>query len=468
MSPSDPQTPALPDDEALTAMLAAWLGQQRWFAGRAGESVGVRLESRGRLDGPHGSPVATAVESVLVDTTTTAGAGRYQVLVGWTWELPDRLAHAVIGRWGDLVAYDALHEHDTSALLLAALGSGADLGAIRAVAEPDTAIDPTAPGLVISAEQSNTSIVYGDSVILKVYRRIEPGLNPDLEVHRALHMAGSKHIADPVGELVGSVDGIDTTLGMATRFFANSAEGWAMATASIRDLMAEGDLHADEVGGDFAAEAERLGEAVSEVHADLAATLGQAMWSADEVAAIMEAMSAEADRTAALVPELGGHLDGIRSVFSTAAGLRAELPIQRIHGDLHLGQVLRTLTGWVVIDFEGEPSRSLADRRELRSPLQDIAGMLRSFDYAAHQLALTGHADTQHVYRAGEWSRRNRRSFCEGYAAVAGTDPRDTGPLLRAFEMFKAVYEVGYEHGHRPAWVQIPLGAVAELVKEQR
>ena len=169
-----------------------------------------------------------------------------------------------------------------------------------------------------------------------------------------------------------------------------------------------------------------------------------------------------------MVPELAAHLDGIRSVFAAAAALRAELPAQRIHGDLHLGQVLRTLTGWVVIDFEGEPSRSLADRRELRSPLQDIAGMLRSFDYAAHQLALTGHADAQHVYRAGEWSRRNRSAFCTGYASVTGSDPRDTGPLLRAFELYKAVYEVGYEHGHRPAWVQIPMGAIAELVKEQR
>ena len=462
MSFPEPETMSLPEDDALAALLAEWLGQQRWFAGRAGEPVAVRLEARGRLTG------IDRVEFVLVDATTAAGTGRYQVLVGWTGELPDRLAHSVIGRLGDLVAYDALHDHDTTTLLLRALGSGADLGGVRAVGEADAVVDPDAPGLVIGAEQSNTSIVFGDSVILKVYRRIEPGENPDLEVHRALHAAGSKHIADPVGELVGTVDGQDTTLGMATRFFANSAEGWAMATASIRDLMAEGDLHADEVGGDFAAESERLGEAIAEVHADLAATLGRSTWSADRVAAIMAAMATEAEATAAVVPELALHLDGIRSVFAAAAAMRAELPAQRIHGDLHLGQVLRTLTGWVVIDFEGEPSRSLADRRELRSPLQDIAGMMRSFDYAAHQLALTGHADAQHVYRAGEWSRRNRGAFCTGYASVTGSDPRDTGPLLRAFELYKAVYEVGYEHGHRPAWVQIPMGAIAELVKEQR
>jgi maltokinase len=466
-----PHAAGLPDDDALAALLADWLPQQRWFAGRAGEPATVRLASRGELSGPGLLPGVQSqgpVEFVLADTATGVGTGRYQVIVGWTSELPDRLAHSVIGWSNEMAAYDALHDQATSSLLLAALATGADLGGLRAEAEPDADIDATAHGLVISAEQSNTSIVYGDSVILKVYRRIEPGENPDLEVHQALHAAGSRHIADPVGALVGTIEDTDTTLGMATRFFANSAEGWAMATASIRDLMAEGDLHADEVGGDFAAEAERLGEAIAEVHGDLAATLGRSSWSADQVATVLAAMAAEAETTAAAVPALAEHLDAVRSVFATAAGLGVELPVQRIHGDLHLGQVLRTVTGWVVIDFEGEPSRPLAERRELRSPLQDVAGMLRSFDYAAHQLALTGHADAQHVYRAGEWSRRNRGAFCQGYAAVTGSDPRDTGSLLRAFELSKAVYEVGYEHGHRPAWEQIPLGAVAELVKEHR
>jgi maltokinase len=462
------ESPLLPDDGALATLLSEWMPQQRWFAGRAGEPVDVRLESRGRLAGTGPGTDLPPVEFALVDTAGAAGHGRYQVLVAWSQGIPDRLGHAVIGHWDDFVAYDALHDHGVTALLLSALAEGRDLDGFRAIAEPDAGIDPTASGLVIGAEQSNTSVVYGDSVILKVYRRIEPGPNPDLEIHKALHAAGSKHIADPVGALVGRVEDQDTTLAMATRFFANSAEGWAMATASIRDLMAEGDLHASEVGGDFAAESERLGEAIAEVHADLARTLGTETLDPDEVAASLASMAAEAEAVAAVVPALAGHLDAVRSVFAAAAARRDALPVQRIHGDLHLGQVLRTLSGWVVIDFEGEPSRSLTDRRLFRSPLQDIAGMLRSFDYAAHQLALTGHADAQHVYRAGEWSRRNRGAFCEGYGAVTGTDPRDTGPLLRAFELAKAVYEVGYEHGHRPAWEQIPLGAVADLVKEQR
>ena len=144
---------------------------------------------------------------------------------------------------------------------------------------------PRAEGLVIGAEQSNTSIVYGHSAILKVFRRLEPGPNPDAEIHRALHAVGSTHIAQPLGEIVGPVDGEETTLALLTEFFANSAEGWAMATASVRDLMSEGDLRADEVGGDFAAESHRLGEAVAAVHADLARAFGTNIAPHDELAA---------------------------------------------------------------------------------------------------------------------------------------------------------------------------------------
>jgi maltokinase len=236
-----------------------------------------------------------------------------------------------------------------------------------------------------------------------------------------------------------------------------------MATASVRDLMAEGDLHADEVGGDFAAEAHRLGSAVAQVHRDLAMALGSDSLSGQGVTDLLEAMSAHAERLAGRIPSLAEHLDGIRRVFRRAGEGATALPVQRIHGDLHLGQALRTLSGWVLIDFEGEPSRPLAERRAPRSPLQDVAGMFRSFDYAAHQLLITGASETQRAYRATEWSQRNRSAFCAGYAEVTGSDPRDAGPMLGAFELAKAVYEVGYEHGHRPSWEQIPLGAVAEL-----
>ena len=143
-----------------------------------------------------------------------------------------------------------------------------------------------------------------------MFRRLEPGPNPDAEIHRALHAVGSTHIAQPMGEFVGPVDGEETTLGLLTEFFANSAEGWAMATSSVRDLMSEGDLRADEVGGDFAAESFRLGEAVAAVHADLARAFGTNIAPHDELARILDRMRAEANAAADLVPSLAEHRAG--------------------------------------------------------------------------------------------------------------------------------------------------------------
>jgi maltokinase len=236
-----------------------------------------------------------------------------------------------------------------------------------------------------------------------------------------------------------------------------------MATTSVRDLMADPMSRADEVGGDFAGEAQRLGHAVAAVHADLRRALGRQEVDADELERTVVAMSARLAVVADMVPALAEYAPALNAAFERLRGITAPVHMQFIHGDLHLGQVLRTANGWLLIDFEGEPAAPAADRVALRSPLRDVAGMLRSFDYAAHQL-LVGQPDDdeQLVQRALEWARRNRDAFCEGYAEVGG-DPRAHVDLLRAFELDKAVYEVAYEYANRPEWLAVPLSSIARL-----
>ena len=452
-------------DAELADLLTRWLPLQRWFSGKGEPLTGVTLSARNvlarGLAGPGG---ALDLEQVLIVVPTSHGVLRYQLWVGWQPHDPDRHPPAVIGEVGGLQATDALHNPAVTELVLSHLAQGTDLGPLRCRPEPDARIDAGAPGFVIGAEQSNTSVVYGNAGILKVFRRLEPGVNPDAEVHRALHRAGSSHVAIPLGEITGPFDGQDTTMALLTRFYANSAEGWAMAVSSVRDLMAEGDLRADEVGGDLAAESYRLGEAVAAVHADLAGAFGTQVADHAELRASLAAMAADAERAAEQAPSLQPLLPGILHVFQLAGDHAAGMNLQRIHGDLHLGQTLRTLQGWLIIDFEGEPSKPLEYRRAMHSPLKDVAGMLRSYDYAGHQPLVGARPDAQHAYRAAEWTARNSTAFCDGYAAVLGYDPRQAGSVLRAFELDKAVYEVVYEHGHRPSWEAIPLQAVTRLV----
>jgi maltokinase len=242
-----------------------------------------------------------------------------------------------------------------------------------------------------------------------------------------------------------------------------ATDGWELAKASVRDLMAEADLHADEAGGDFAGEAHRLGEAVAETHADLAAVFGVSTAEPAELAERAAGMQARLEHAVEVVPELGELAPGLHAAFQALATAGNAVPLQRIHGDLHLGQALRTVHRWVLIDFEGEPMAELAARRKPDSALRDVAGMLRSFEYAGHHRLIEANLSPQLTYRAAEWAQRNRDAFCDGYAAAAGHDPREQSVLLRAFEADKAVYEAMYEARNRPSWLPIPLASLTRL-----
>jgi maltokinase len=456
--------------EELPDLLPEWLPTQRWFAakGRRIRSVAVAAVTPLRTDG---EPLLDHV-LFAVDFADDSPVQHYQLLVGRSEHLRGDLEHVVIGVVGGLVAYDGLWDTAATEWLLDAIRTGREIGEIRFVPEPGATIAQGSPGRVLGVEQTNTSVSWGEQSILKLFRRVLPGINPDLELHRALRSVGSAEVAALQGAVEGVVDGEPATLAMLQDFAANSADGWAMAQASVRDLFAEGDLRADEVGGDFAGEASRLGETIAVVHADLRTALAT-----HEVDPRVLATAWHERLTASVaeVPGLAEHAETVHAVYDAVAAMPGALPTQRVHGDLHLGQTLRTPRGWLVIDFEGEPAAPLAERVWPDPALRDVAGMLRSFDYAAfHQLSQWDHStdwtdpdhDSQLVWRAREWAERNRSAFCDGYALRAGADPREQAVLLRAFELDKAVYEAVYETRFRPAWAPIPMVSISRLVAE--
>ncbi|MGS2590529.1 maltokinase N-terminal cap-like domain-containing protein [Streptomyces hebeiensis] len=474
---ASPAVPAsLPPHDArvlvgsIAPLLRDWLPGRRWFAGKGRPVTGfapvavtellpsdtggpgllhllVRVEQRG----PAGPPPAVPPPIPSSTPAPDPAGDCYQLLLGVRKALPPRLAPALIGHvtQGPLTGrtlYEALYDPRLADLLLERLRTPGTLGPLRF--EGSGTVSAGLPGRPLGAEQSNSSLVYGEEYILKILRRVLPGPHPDLELPLALAAEGCGRVPAPVGwfeAAAPSGSGDTLTLGVLQPFLRGSQDGWRLALAALA------------LGREFTDEAYALGRATAEVHTALATALPTVTLGRRQTAQLAGGMAERLDAVARAVPALKPYVPGLRTAFTAVAGLDEAgrgRPAQRVHGDLHLGQALRTPDGeWSVIDFEGEPARPLAERRRPQPPVRDVAGMLRSFDYAARS----------HQPWRPEWAARCRAAYCEGYAAASGTDPRAEPELLRAYETDKAVYEVLYEARHRPDWLPVPMAAISRL-----
>ncbi|HXS63964.1 MAG TPA: aminoglycoside phosphotransferase [Streptosporangiaceae bacterium] len=435
----------------LADLLADWLPSQRWFAGGGATIDDLVISSDVRL--AEGDP---ELRHLVVDVTVSGETSSYQVLTGLTSELAPELARGRIGTLADgRTAYDGALDPQLTSVLLRGIADQRQAGPIRFAAEDGAGIDVDAVGRTLPALQSNTGVVFGNRAILKLLRRPSLGGHPDLEIPATLAREGSQLIAAPLGwmELRRADDHDSTVLAILSTFYPNSTDGWSLATAR---------LHAADP--DFTSDAELLGEATARLHAELAAAFGTDTMAQADVDRLTGQLAADLARAIEIVPELADYKSAIGDCYMDLAASTDRLQIQRIHGDYHLGQVLRVEAGWVILDFEGEPLVPLAQRRAFAPALRDVAGMLRSFDYAARHQLLADPGNEQLASVARDWVGRCQDAFCTGYGAASGTDPRASGPLLRALTLSKAVYEAVYETRHRPGWLPIPLQAIDAAV----
>ncbi|MGW0712185.1 maltokinase N-terminal cap-like domain-containing protein [Streptomyces sp. NPDC002643] len=436
---------------SLAGLLREWLPRQRWFAGKDRPVTDVALLSMTELYPGclhllvhTGHPNHTQHYGVPAPGGAAPLSGDcYQLLLGVSEHPAPRLGRALIGLAHEgplagLTVYDALYDPRSAHLLLERLRHPGTAGPLRFDADPSVRVPAGLAPRLLDAEQSNSSLVYGDAFILKVFRRIQPGVNPDLEVPGALAGQGCGRVPAPVAWFRTTFP-FAATLGVLQPFLPDASDGWTLALGALAS------------GHGFTAEARELGRATAEVHLALASAFPTG--AQDENARTAAAMTERLDAAARAVPGLRPYVPGLRTAFRALLSCEVGPPAQRVHGDLHLGQVLRAGRDWFVIDFEGEPSRPLAERCGAQSPVRDIAMMLRSFDYAAH---------SGRPWRP-EWARRCREAYCAGYAARADWDPREKHGLLRAYETDRAVYEVLYEARHRPDWLPVPMAAIERL-----
>src|SRR3954465_11842326 len=442
-----------------------WVVAPRWFGSKAREVA--------HIDVAECIPLREEVPQLalaLVEARFGEGTHEtYQVPLGLR-PAGEGWSERVIQEAGGWTVYDALADPAAGRELLHRMRSnsefqvGQDEFIFRWAPNAGAGLGGTVDVRPVGVEQSNSSIVFGDELISKAFRKGEPGVNPELELLRFLSAHGFPHIASLAGwyEVEGRL--IDATLGILQEFLLGFRDGGELA---LDDLVSDPEGLLDKLGA--------LGTVIGELHTALGSDNSDPAFSPDEpsteaLAILVADVDEQIERVFLDLPEteatapIRGRGQDVREKLAALSHVNAGGKVIRPHGDLHLGQTMLGDRGWVVLDFEGEPARPLPERRLKRSPLRDVAGMLRSFSYVTAGAKLL-----RGVEAPAGWEQRARDRFLERYyeavdGALLPPGQQATDQLLAVFETEKAVYELRYELKNRPDWVGIPVAGIVRLL----
>jgi len=448
--------------------LQEWVVAQRWFGskGRAVSSLDVLQGVPLRADEP------LLILALIAARFPSGTHDLYQVPIGIR-HSDEGWDTGVIAQVGNWTVYDGLSDPELARELLTrmrdrsiARAGGSTLTfkwADRTDLNGSTDVRP------MGVEQSNSSMVFGDALVLKSFRRLEPGVNPELELLRFLDGHGFQNIAPLAGwyEYEGRL--VESTLGILQEYLKAARDGWSLAVEQDGEDPDKLIEQLDELGG-----------VTGRMHAVLGSDASDSAFAPEEpsdetLALITATVDEEIERIFKNLPHddtgpvarIAGRSQDVRERLGQLSRIGVGGRVIRTHGDYHLGQVMLTERGWVVLDFEGEPARTLPERRQKRSPLRDVAGMLRSFSYVAAAGSILGTR-----VMPEDWESRARAAFLEGYfrevdPALLPPGQESIEKLLSVFELEKAVYELNYEINNRPDWVGIPVASILRLLEAE-
>jgi maltokinase len=446
--------------------LRDWVVEQRWFGSKSQEVSHLNVLEAFILRDESPQLVLALVEARFPSGTHEV----YQVPIGVR-PSDENWKERVIAEAGGQTFYDALADPAHARELLHLMRRRVDVQAsdgtlaFRWSGSADQSHPAPVEVRPVGVEQSNSSIVFGEALILKAFRRVEPGVNPELELLRFLSERDFPHIAPIAGWFQYDGRLMDATLGVLQEFLAGATDGWEFAL--------------DALGADpeaFLARVHELGDVTGEMHTALGSEAADPVFapeqpSTEALAILTATIDEEIERIFVGLPDLEalepirGRGQDVQERLQVLSNVGAGGRIIRTHGDYHLGQTMLAERGWVILDFEGEPGRPISQRRLKRSPLRDVAGMLRSFSYAA-----AGSRILRGTPAPEGWEERARETFLDGYfeAVDPGLLPPGqdaTRKMLAIFELEKAVYELRYELNNRPDWVAIPTAGIARLLE---